>query len=232
MKQFRAPVASFLLLVVALALLTFLADCAGLGKSNKPGSNGPVSVTVSPATATVSAGSTFSAFVATVVGTTNTSVAWMVDNVPGGNSTTGVIDSSGHYKAPSAPGNHTVTAVSAADSSKTGSAQVTVTQAFSVSISPGSATIAAKATQQFTATVTPIPNSGVAWSVDGIAGGNASVGTIDGNGLYTAPATSGTHTVTATSKDSPTSSASAQVTVPAGLSINPSAARVAANASQ
>ena len=232
MKQFRAPVASFLLLVVVLALLTFLADCAGLGKSNKPGSNGPVSVTVSPATATVSTGSIFSAFVATVVGTTNTSVAWMVDNVPGGNSTTGTIDSSGHYKAPSAPGNHTVTAVSAADSSKTGSAQVTVTQAFSVSISPGSATIAAKATQQFTATVTPIPNLGVAWSVDGVAGGNASVGTIDGNGLYTAPATSGTHTVTATSKDSPTSSASAQVTVPGGLSINPSAARVATSASQ
>ncbi|HEY1939122.1 MAG TPA: Ig-like domain-containing protein [Candidatus Angelobacter sp.] len=234
MKQFRAPAVSFLLLVIVLALLTFLANCGGLGSgnSNKPGSSGALSVTVAPPSVSVAAGTAFSAFVATVTGTTNSSVTWMVDNVPGGNSTTGTIDSSGHYQAPSVPGNHTVSAVSMADPSKSGSSQVTVTAAFSVSISPASATVAAKATQQFTATVTPIPNLGVAWSVDGVAGGNASVGTIDGNGLYTAPATSGTHTITATSKDTPTSTASAQVTIPAGLSINPAAARMAVNASQ
>ena len=37
------------------------------------------------------------------------------------------------------------------------------------------------------------------WSVDGVAGGNASVGTITAAGLYTPPSTVGTHTVTATS---------------------------------
>jgi hypothetical protein len=226
-KQFKAPVV--ILLVIPLFLI---AGCGGLGHSNNPGSNGPITVTVAPATVTISTGSIFSAFVATVTGTTNVSVTWMVDNVAGGSSTTGTIDSSGHYKAPSAPGNHTVTAVSQADPSKSGSAQVAVTAAFSVSISPPSATVAAKATQQFTGTVSPTPNLGVAWSVDSVAGGNASVGTIDGNGLYTAPTTSGAHTITATSKDDPNSSASAQVTVPAGLSINPSAARVAVNASQ
>src|ERR1700722_15112699 len=36
------------------------------------------------------------------------------------------------------------------------------------------------------------------WSVDGIAGGNATVGTISSSGLYTPPGTAGTHTVTAT----------------------------------
>ena len=39
----------------------------------------------------------------------------------------------------------------------------------------------------------------VTWSVDGIAGGNSTVGTIDASGLYTAPATAGEHTITATS---------------------------------
>ncbi|HZD07921.1 MAG TPA: hypothetical protein VE176_06710, partial [Candidatus Limnocylindrales bacterium] len=129
MKQFRAP-AVFCVFVVLPVISTFLAGCGGLG-SGKPGANGPVSVTVSPATATVSAGSVFSAFVATVAGTANTSVTWLVDNVAGGNNTTGTIDSSGHYKAPSVSGNHTVTAVSVADPSKSGSAQVTVTSAFS-----------------------------------------------------------------------------------------------------
>lgn len=227
MKQFRAPDS-----VVFLTVLFFITGCGGLGRSNKPGANGPVTVTVSPASATVSAGSTFSAFVATVTGTTNTSVSWMVDNVAGGNATTGTIDSSGHYKAPSASGNHTVTAVSMTDTSKSGSAQVTVTSIFSVTMAPPSATVAARATQQFTATISPTPNLGVNWSVDGVAGGNAAAGTIDSNGLYTAPATSGKHTVTATSKDDPASSASAQVTVPAGISITPANARVAVNASQ
>lgn len=37
------------------------------------------------------------------------------------------------------------------------------------------------------------------WSVDGVAGGNATVGTIDASGNYTAPATPGTYTIRATS---------------------------------
>ena len=36
------------------------------------------------------------------------------------------------------------------------------------------------------------------WSVDGVAGGTAASGTISAAGLYTAPASAGTHTVTAT----------------------------------
>lgn len=221
-----------LLAPIVLSALFVIAGCGGVGHGGKPGSNGNITVSVQPAAVTVSAGSTFSAFVATVTGTTNTSVTWMVDNIAGGNATTGTIDASGHYKAPTASGNHTVTAVSMADPGKSGTAEVTVTHAFSVAISPTSATVAAKATQQFTAAVTPEPNLGVVWSVDGVAGGNNSAGTIDGNGLYTAPATSGTHNVTATSKDDPTSSATAQVTVPGGISITPATARVAANASQ
>ena len=60
------------------------------------------------------------------------------------------------------------------------------------------------------------PGSGTAtWSVDGVAGGNASVGTITAGGLYTPPSTVGTHTVTATSGTA-TANATVYVTNDAG----------------
>ena len=42
---------------------------------------------------------------------------------------------------------------------------------------------------QFTATVTGTTNTAVTWSVNGVAGGNSTVGTISTSGAYTAPAT-------------------------------------------
>src|SRR5579872_661983 len=76
------------------------------------------------------------------------------------------------------------------------------------------AVVATSQTQQFTATVTGnVSNLTVTWSVDAVAGGNATVGTISASGLYTPPATAGTHTVTAASVALPTSSASASVAV-------------------
>jgi hypothetical protein len=84
-----------------------------------------------------------------------------------------------------------------------------------VTLSPQRAAVAATTqTQQFAATVTGnVTDLTVTWSVDTIAGGNATVGTVDAGGLYTPPATGGTHTVTATSVALPTSSASASVAV-------------------
>ncbi len=41
---------------------------------------------------------------------------------------------------------------------------------------------------QFSATVTGNMNQAVAWSVNGVASGNATVGTIDSKGMYHAPA--------------------------------------------
>jgi hypothetical protein len=55
-----------------------------------------------------------------------------------------------------------------------------------VTVSPAVANVQTGATQQFTATVSnsaPITT----WSVDGVAGGNATVGTITSGGLYSAP---------------------------------------------
>ena len=47
------------------------------------------------------------------------------------------------------------------------------------------------------AIVTNATDTAVGWSVDGSGGGNAQVGTVSSRGLYTAPQSPGTHTVTA-----------------------------------
>ena len=90
-----------------------------------------------------------------------------------------------------------------------------------VTISPTTATLAASTSQQFTATVTNSNNTGVTWSVDGVNGGNLTVGTVSTSGLYTAPTVSGAHTVTATSVADTTKSASAAVTV-ISMTLSPS----------
>jgi hypothetical protein len=85
-----------------------------------------------------------------------------------------------------------------------------------VSLSPNGSSLAAFATRQFTATVTGTNNLSVTYSVNGITGGNAEVGTISAAGLYTAPAmgaTAQTFTIGAASVASPASSASATITI-------------------
>jgi hypothetical protein len=70
-------------------------------------------------------------------------------------------------------------------------------QSGSVSIAPAIAAVTLTQPQQFTATV---PGGGAAtWMVDGIAGGNGTVGSIGSAGLYTPGTAAGAHTITATS---------------------------------
>ena len=57
-----------------------------------------------------------------------------------------------------------------------------------VTVSPGSSTVRAGDTQQFTAKVTAAMDQTVVWSVNGMMGGNSTVGTISTTGLYKAPA--------------------------------------------
>ena len=186
-----------------------------------PGSPSPVvAVAISPTSASLSAQKT-QQFAATVTGTSNTAVSWQVNGVAGGNSSTGTINSSGLYTAPavSTTTSVTVTAVSAADSTKSASAKVTVSpassQPISVSVTPTSATVTSGKTQQFTATVSGGSNTAVTWEVDGISGGNSTVGTISSGGLYTAPTVSTTTSITveAVSVADATKSSSASITV-------------------
>ena len=90
----------------------------------------------------------------------------------------------------------------------------------SVTISPTTAQPFLGQTQQFDATVTGSTNTAVTWSVNGITGGNASLGIISTTGLYTAPQnlpSPATVSVTATSQADPIKTATAQVTVRSDL---------------
>lgn len=92
----------------------------------------------------------------------------------------------------------------------TGQGQV---PASTVTVSPRTASITFTLTQQFTASINGGQSSDVTWAVDGIPGGNSSVGTIDSTGLYTPPNTAGSQTITATSNADPTQSASVPMVV-------------------
>jgi hypothetical protein len=78
-------------------------------------------------------------------------------------------------------------------------------------VTPKYAALTLNQSQQFTATV---PGGGAAtWSVDGVVGGNGTVGTISTSGLYTPPGAAGTHTVLATSVANPAQSGTAAVAI-------------------
>ena len=95
-----------------------------------------------------------------------------------------------------------------------------------ISVSPTtSSLVAGSGTQAFTATVTNTSNTALTWQVNGIVGGNASVGTISTDGLYSAPATVPTPanvTVTAVAAADTMRSATATITITAPVPVPPS----------
>jgi uncharacterized protein (DUF1800 family) len=108
-----------------LFLSIVIAGCAGGSVSTPP----PViSLVVSPGSTSVRAGSPQS-FTVVVSGTTNMSVTWEVNNIPGGNSTVGTIDTLGNYLAPATVPNSnsvSVEAVSVASPTSMGTSAVTL----------------------------------------------------------------------------------------------------------
>jgi hypothetical protein len=234
--------------IVLIVLLLALSACGGGGGSSSgSGTGGPgvVSVTVSPATASLFLGQT-QAFTAQVVGTSDASVTWGVDGVTGGTAGNGTISAAGLYTAPQVlPSSTTVTvtAVTIASPGASASATVTLRSDVAVSVSPTSASVSPGASQSFAAGVSGSgnPSMAVTWSVNGAAGGNATVGTITAGNNNTAtyvapvnPPSPATVNVTATSVADPAKSASAAVTIacvqPNALS--PSAASVTLGQSQ
>ena len=185
-------------------------------------------------------------FTALVTGTTNTAVTWSVNGIAGGNSTAGTISNAGVYTAPQilpSTGSITVTTTSQADPSKSASASVTLKSDIVVNISPNSASVPTGAAQTFNAGVTGSgnPDLSVVWTVNGVAGGNAALGTVLSTGrdsaMYTAPVappSPPTVSVTATSVADPSRSASASVTIPCGNSnvLSPTTASVTLGQSQ
>ena len=167
------------------------------------------SVTVSPSTLSLNT-SAQNQFTATVSGTGSYSsaVTWSAQR--------GKITSAGLYTAPSTGSSDVVTATSVQDTTKTVTATITLTipsgsspssSISTVAVSPSTLTLNQGTQSQFTATVsgTGSYSQAVTWS--------ALYGSITSAGLYTAPSTSGSDVVTATSVQTPSVIATASVTV-------------------
>lgn len=215
MHQFRHRPWSF---VTSILFAALLAACGGGG--GDPVSN-PITISVSPTTASVNAGAT-QTFTATMTNATNNAVTWSASG--------GTIQGSGTsatWTAPLSGGPFTITATSDQDPTKSASATATV-KAVTVSISPSPATVAAGGTQEFTATVGNSANTGVTWTTNG--------GTIAGTGntiTWTAPTAGGSYSATATSSADPTKSATVNITVtPVVVAIDPESPTVGAGGTQ
>ena len=139
-------------------------------------------------------------------------VAGVIWSMPAGSS--GTLTSNGIYTAPSviaAQQTVTITATSEAPTANTATATISLLPPVTISLTPGSVTLTGDQTQQFIASVANTNNTAVAWTITPIG-----TGAIDVNGVYTAPSSiSGqqTVTITATSQEDPTKSASAMISL-------------------
>ena len=159
---------------------------------------GTVSICAPAAGSTVSSPVTFVASAAAPSGGSISAIRLYIDSVSivtmnGGSLNTTQTVANGTHNIVVNAWTNTGAALSARES-------ITVGQATgpSVTVSPTTASIQISTTKQFTATVQNSTSNTVAWSVDGVVGGNATNGTVDTTGLYSAPATPGSHTITAT----------------------------------
>jgi len=161
-----------------------------------------VSVVCTPTAVALSASSQCSASVQGT-GSFSSAVTW--------SSSVGTINPSGLFTAPATAGTATVTATSTQDTTRPGTASVTVQSVgstiTSVAVTCNPSTIGVSATSQCSAAVqgTGSFSSAVTWS--------STVSSINTSGLFTAPATDGTATVTAISSQDTTKSGTASVTV-------------------
>jgi len=166
----------------------------GTGISGSPGA----SVSVTPASPCILPSESLQ-FSAIVTALSNTAVSWYVDNVLNGNATVGKITASGLYTAPPYTGSHLIKAVSQTSSFIYGTSAINVTSTPVFEIYPFVSSIPTGGHQKFEAQVCLVPDTRpVSYTVDNIAGGNGTVGTITNDGVYTAPATPGKHTVRVT----------------------------------
>jgi uncharacterized protein (DUF1800 family) len=205
-------------------VLLLLLACGSNNGSNPTTSNTPVSVSVTGA-ATVTLGAT-SQYAATVTGSNNQAVSWTVNQAASGNVQLGTISAAGLYSAPanmpSSP-NVTIAAVSAADSTVSGVITVALQPAPSATggaatavTVTGPSTVNIGTPGQYTASVAGTQNQSVTWAINGVAGGNATLGTIAASGLYTPPSSvpaTNAIVIAATSTVTPTVSGSLNATI-------------------
>jgi len=189
---------------------TYALTCTGAGGTSAPASatvtvNAPPTATLTASPALVaSGGSATLTWSSTNATSCTASGGWNGAEPTSGTQSSAAITTTTSYS---------LVCTGAGGTSNTAQASVTVG---TLSLSPSIAALTLSQTQQYTATV---PVGSVSWSVDGVAGGNSSVGIVSSTGLYTAGTAAGTHTITATStaNASFTASAVAAVTDLAGV---------------
>ena len=225
MARVRIERAARLVFASAMVGLALVSGCGG-GSTSSEGGGGtptPISVTVSPTTASVQAGLTGS-FTATV---TNDSAAkgvtWTVSGTGCSGAACGTVapttSASGSavtYTAPTSvpsPATVTLTATSVSDTTKSVAATITVTAgtsagSVSVTVTPVEGGLTLGQSLGFTAAVTnDVAGAGVTWTASsGMFSTQAAT-----TATYVAPNSPGSITVTATSKVDATKSASATI---------------------
>ncbi|HUJ30624.1 MAG TPA: hypothetical protein VLY23_05045 [Candidatus Acidoferrum sp.] len=134
----------------------------------------------------------------------------------------GTITQNGLYTAPTTipqQNPFVIMAVSQVDYTAFGISYISIDSGIRVQMNPTTATIGTQETFTVTANVTGTASTGVTWSVNDIAGGDATNGTITPTGpqtaLYQAPATALSATVKATSTADPTESGTTTIIVTA-----------------
>lgn len=212
-----------------IGVTVFAVGQSGLGSSDK-----------SPVSVQKSATQTFSA---SVTGGSTTTVYWQIclpvpvanpptqpttctpiPGVTGSGSGTvtgyGTITQNGVYTAPvTLPQSNSfeVMAVSTVNSTAFGVNYVKIDSGIRVQMTPTTATIGTQETYTITADVSGTTNTAVTWSVNGVANGDATDGTIIPTGpqtaLYTAPSTAITAKIEATSSADPSESGTSTLTV-------------------
>ena len=197
----------------------------------------PVSITLAPSAASVAEGGA-QVFTVTVTGGSSVQLTWSVNGVTGGNAANGTITSNGGASAlytasANLPAQNpvTVSVANAANASESASASVTITCAAPNTLTPSSASLGLGQSQAFTASLCVNAGASIVWDVNGVAGGNSTVGTISPTGnasaSYTAPNSvpSSQITIHAVSGGA---SASASIAIASGVavSISPSSASI------
>src|ERR1700687_549864 len=200
----------FLLLASAIALVALGWGCGGSTPANV------ITVTLFPTTPTVLVNGT-QQFQVSVVGTTDRTVTWTLNDKPASDtmSPVGKISVDGLYTAPATIPNPaqtiTVKATANADKKSNATATITLDSGIRVTVIPATATVGTGETFAFSVSVSNDPTKSVTWSVK-----ETNAGTIDANGIFTAPATvpsPATATIIATSKIDTTRTGSATVTI-------------------
>jgi hypothetical protein len=180
---------------------TYSLTCTGIGGTSPVASTAvniiPTALLTATPPAVPSGGASTLAWSSTNAASCMASGAWGGARLSSGTQSTGPLAASTTYSLVCTGPGGTSTAATA-----------TVTP---MTVSPTLVGLTVSQAQQITATV---PGGGLAaWTVDGVAGGNAAVGLIDATGLYTAGTAPGTHTILATSQADSTLSATAVAAV-------------------